>query len=116
MDRPCADELLEALGEFLEQELLPSLSDLRLRFQTLVALNALAIARREVAWGAALEEEDRQDLALLLGVEAPLHDLMGLLAQRIRNGEAPEGTFAFLKAHIARKLKVASPRYLERYR
>lgn len=37
------------------------------------------------------------------------------MAAKIREGQAPPGTFAFLKAHVARKLKVASPKYLERY-
>ncbi|RTI21442.1 DUF6285 domain-containing protein, partial [Thermus scotoductus] len=54
-DRPTAAELLQAVGEFLERELLPALEDPRLRFQTLVALNALGIARRELALGEALE-------------------------------------------------------------
>ncbi|MEZ0347272.1 MAG: DUF6285 domain-containing protein [Thermus sp.] len=115
MDRPTLDELLEAVGEFLERELLPGLSDPRLRFQTLVALNALGIARRELALGEALAEEDRKALAALLGMEAPLEDLLRTLAERIRKGEAPPGIQAFLKAHVARKLRVASPKYLERY-
>lgn len=115
MDRPSLDELLEAVGEFLERELLPGLADPRLRFQTLVALNALGIARRELALGEALEAEEGKELAALLGQEAPLEELLRTLAARIRDGQAPPGTLAFLKAHVARKLRVASPKYLERY-
>ena len=115
MDRPTLDELLEAVGEFLERELLPHVADPRLRFQTLVALSALGIARRELALGEALAEEDRRELGTLLGREAPLGELLRTLAAKIREGQAPPGTFAFLKAHVARKLKVASPKYLERY-
>src|SRR5262249_18332763 len=47
-DRPTAAELLSAVRQFLETELLPTLSDARLRFQTLVAANVLAVAEREV--------------------------------------------------------------------
>ncbi|GLV48998.1 hypothetical protein TJA_21010 [Thermus sp. LT1-2-5] len=115
MDRPTLDELLEAVSEFVEREILPTLQDPRLRFQTLVALNALGIARRELTLGEALKGEDRQALVSLLGVEAPLEELLRLLAERIRRGEAPPGTEAFLKAHVARKLTVANPKYLERY-
>ncbi len=115
MDRPNLDELLEALGEFLEEEILPGLTDPRLRFRTLVALNALGIARRELLLGGALAEEDRRELGALLGLEAPLEELLRALGAKIREGRAPPGTLSFLKAHVARKLQVASPKYLERY-
>lgn len=115
MDRPNPDELLEAVGEFLEREILPGLADPRLRFRALVALNALGIARRELLWGEGLAEEDRRELGTLLGLEAPLEELLRTLAAKIREGKAPPGTLFFLKAHVARKLKVASPKYLERY-
>ncbi|AFV77430.1 hypothetical protein Theos_2453 (plasmid) [Thermus oshimai JL-2] len=115
MDRPTADELLEALSEFLEKEVLPALPDPRLRFQTLVALNALGLVRRELALGAALEAEDAAELRALLGREGNRGTLLQELAQRVREGQAPEGTAAFLKAHVRRKLRVANPKYLERY-
>jgi hypothetical protein len=43
-------------------------------------------------------------------------DLNRELALRIRAGGAPEGTLAHCVATVADKLRVASPRYLERYR
>ena len=39
-DRPTALELLEAVTDFLRSEVLPAASDHRLKFRTLVALNA----------------------------------------------------------------------------
>ena len=45
-DRPAAPELIEAVFEFLSGELLPTIDDHRLRFRTLVAMNALAILLR----------------------------------------------------------------------
>ena len=43
-DRPTAPELIEAVRAFLEAEVLPALGDnARLRFQTLVAVNVLAL-------------------------------------------------------------------------
>ncbi len=46
-DRPNASELATAVREFLEAEILPVLTDHRLRFRTLVAMNALSIVERE---------------------------------------------------------------------
>lgn len=99
-DRPAPAELVEAVREFLEQEILPGLDDQRLRFRTLVAMNALGIAGRELsAEEAGPTEAERR-----------------ALAQRIRAGEVPDGTLAALKEQVAAKLRIASPRYLERYR
>jgi hypothetical protein len=100
-DRPNAAELVEATHEFLEREILPALEDRRLRFRTLVAMNALGIAQREL-------ESTEQD---------PLRaEELAELARRIRAGDVLDGTLGLLKEHVAAKLRVASPRYLERYR
>jgi len=100
-DRPNAAELVEAAREFLEREILTALEDHRLRFRTLVAMNALGIAQRELESTVqpALTDEELAELA-----------------RRLRGGDVPEGTLALLKEHVAAKLRVASPRYLERYR
>jgi hypothetical protein len=57
-DRPTAQELIEAARLYLEKELLPALSDARLRFQTLVAANVLSVAGRELAGEARLARVD----------------------------------------------------------
>jgi Domain of unknown function (DUF6285) len=100
-DRPTPAELVEAAREFLEREILPTLTDHRLRFRTLVAINALAIAQR------ALESTEPDVLS---------PEETAALARRIRAGDMPDGTLALLKRHVAAKLRVASPRYLDRYR
>jgi hypothetical protein len=98
-DRPTALELLEAVEEFLSSEVLPTLDDQRLKFRTLVAMNALGIARREL-------DAD----------EPGLHeDELRELARRIRAGEISDDTHAVLKEHVAAKLRVSNPKYLERY-
>jgi hypothetical protein len=98
-DRPTAQELIEATREFLETEILPTLDDHRLKFRTLVAMNALAIVRRELT-------EAEPGLSRVELAE---------LARRIRAGDPPEGALALLRDHVAAKLRVASPRYLDRY-
>jgi len=37
------------------------------------------------------------------------------LARRIRAGEPPEGALQLLKEHVAEKLRVSNPAYLEKY-
>jgi hypothetical protein len=100
-DRPTALELIEAVTEFLSTEVLPAASDHRLKFRTLVALNALNIARRE------LESAGK---SLLLGEEEA-----AALARRIRSGDVPADALSLLKEHVAAKLRVSNPAYLEKY-
>lgn len=100
-DRPTPLELLEAVSEFLAREVLPVLDDRRLRFRALVALNALGIAVRELADPG----------------EPPLSEVEAReLAARIRAGGADPRLLPLLKREVEAKLRVASPRYLERYR
>jgi hypothetical protein len=97
-ERPSAEELAEAIEEFLAGEILPTVADARLRFRTLVALNALGIVRRELA---KLPSED----------DAELREL----AARIRAGDVPPGALARVKADVEERLRIASPAYLDRY-
>jgi Domain of unknown function (DUF6285) len=98
-DRPNALELIEAVTEFLSSEVLPTAADHRLKFRTLVALNALGIAYRE------LEATDD----LVIGQEE-----LGELARRIRAGDVDEDLHARLKEHVAAKLRISNPAYMER--
>jgi hypothetical protein len=97
-DRPTAEELAESVREFLETEILPVLDDHRLRFRTLVAMNALGMVEREVAAPPADREADRE------------------LARRIRAGEVGVEALPALKEAVAAKLRTSNPGYLERYR
>ena len=84
-DRPTAAELIDAVRGYLEKELLPALTDARLRFQTLVAANVLAIAGRELATEADSLEEEWTLLDGLLGpVEKPARGLREAVERRNR--------------------------------
>ncbi len=98
-DRPDASELIEAVFEFLAGEVLPTADDQRLKFRTLVAMNALGIARREL---------EAPSNSLLLD-QTQLADL----AARIRAGESVD--LSELKEHVAAKLRISNPAYLEKY-
>ena len=98
-ERPTAQELTEAILEFLGGEILPTLDDQRLRFRTLVAMNALSIVHRELA---ALPVEDDAELRALVVA--------------IRAGDVPPGTLRRVKADVEARLQIASPAFLESYR
>jgi hypothetical protein len=101
-DRPSPPELVEAVREFLEAEILPALDDHRLKFRTLVAINGLGIAQRELEAGEA-------------GPPSLSREELADLAARIRAGDVPPGALELLKQHVAAKLRVSNPRYLAKY-
>jgi hypothetical protein len=98
-ERPTAQELAEAILEFLGGEILPTLTDHRLRFRMLVAMNALGIVYRELA-------------ALPVADDAEQRDLV----RAIRSGDVPPGTLRRVKADVEARLRIASPGFLEKYR
>ena len=94
-DRPNASELATAVREYLETEILPVLTDHRLRFRTLVAMNALSIVEREAPGPTQADWET---------------------ARRIRAGDIRPGDIQQLRAEVEARLAIASPGYLARYR
>ena len=97
-ERPTAQELTEAILEFLGGEILPTLTDPRLRFRMLVAMNALGIVYRELA-------------------ELPVEDDSELreLARMIRADDVPPDALRRVQASVEARLRIASPQFLERY-
>lgn len=125
-DRPNTSELSDAVKEFLEQEILPTISDARLKFRVLVAMNALTMISREVN----LEENNLQNefssLKSLLHQDVPnpesfsrlkaiTTELNSELSSRIRSGNVPENVFAHLEEVTRAKLAITNPAYLRRY-
>jgi hypothetical protein len=98
IERPTPQELTEAIQEFLAGEILPTLTDHRLRFRMLVAMNALSIVYRELERLPVEDDTEQRELAA-----------------RIRAGDVPPGTIARVKADVAERLRIDSPRYLETY-
>ena len=97
-ERPTAAELAEAILEFVGGEILPTITDQRLRFRTLVAMNALSIVYRELERLPPVDDGEQRELAV-----------------RIRAGDVPPGTLERIKRDVAARLRIASPRYLEHY-
>jgi aminoglycoside phosphotransferase (APT) family kinase protein len=96
-DRPAAGELATAAREFLETEILPAVGDdHRLRFRTLVAMNALTIVERESV------------------PPAPPDSARVAFARRLRAGDLRDEDLDALRQDVELRLRVASPRFLER--
>ena len=108
-DRPTAAELVNAVREFLERDVFPSV-DGRVQFHTRVAMNALAMVERELDLGAEQAAQHARDLASL-GVADDAE-----LAAAIRSGaldDRLDGVRAAVRRTVRAKLEVANPKYLE---
>jgi hypothetical protein len=127
-DRPTATELLTAVREFLEHDVLPGLEG-RKRFHMLVATNVLSIVAREIEEEETLLVAEWRRLRDLLRVDdaaaperlgalrAAVRALTERLVERIRAGDADAGSFgdavrAHVRATVVEKLRVANPKFL----
>lgn len=126
-DRPTCAELLAAVRQFIETDVIPRLEGPE-RFHARVAANVLAIVQRELATADMLLRAEHERLAALLGSAGPApHERQALqervredterLCQRIAAGEADSGQWrlavlAHVRQTVREKLEVANPRYL----
>lgn len=101
-DRPTAAELVEAVREFLQRDVMDATSG-RVHFHARVAANVLAIVERELAAGPLAD----------LTAEARAREAD--LARRIRSGEIDdrlESVRREVRATVRAKLLVADPEHL----
>lgn len=111
-DPPTGAELVDAVVEFLRDQLRPSL-DGQLAFHTMVAERVLATVARELRHGLAAEEDERRRLEAILGHGGDLGDLNEELARAIRAGsiDTRPQLIEQLTATVRDKLAIANPRY-----
>ncbi len=119
--RPSAPEMLEAIREFLTDELLSTL-DGRLRFLTRVSANALEVVERELVDGPAAADAERQRLLALLSAaddqdtgKATLTALSRELAGRIRDGSIDlddPALIEHLKLTARADIAITNPKWL----
>ncbi len=105
---PTATELVEAVTEFLRDEVMEETSG-RLRFNARVAANVLGIVERELRMGNEVAEAHARRLERL-GVADDAE-----LAQAIRDGRFDDKhgeLVAELRAATRDRLRIANPRYL----
>ena len=107
-DRPTASELVQAVREWMEQDLSKGIEP-RLTFHLRVAMNMLDIVDRELQLGAPMEQRHASVLREL-GVKDDVE-----LSKKIRNGDFDADVaslVAALRPVIEDKVRVANPKYL----
>ncbi|HMG55089.1 MAG TPA: DUF6285 domain-containing protein [Kofleriaceae bacterium] len=112
--KPDAAALLDAAIDYLERELLPTLSGYH-RFQSRVTINVLAQVRRELALAPAQADAERARLAALLGHDGERDALSRELAARIRAGELALDDPALLdhlRRSLVEALRINNPRWI----
>lgn len=122
-DRPTIDELLEAVADYLRDDVLVNTSG-RTNFHGRVAMNAVEMIRREFATIEDHYSREWDGLDHLLGIQpmpphlsavgAGLQDRNRDLSKRIRAGDADSGEWrakvlAHLRSAIRDKLVVSNP-------
>lgn len=125
-DKPAAEELLEALAQFLDTEVVPAFEGRR-RFHAIVAANVARIVAREIRLGPEQTKREYAALCDLLGkspahpapTEATVAELNAELCARIDNGAADHGDYRrrvidFLRTVVAAKLAIDNPKMLQR--
>ena len=126
MDRPTKLELLEAVRQFLDRELVPELEGVH-RFHARVAGNVLGIVAREIELEGPALRRRHAALAELLACDRPapleppalareVEALERELAERIRAGQADaaperERVLACLWVSVRERLTIANPTY-----
>jgi hypothetical protein len=112
-DRPTIKELIEAVREFLETKVSPSL-DNHMVFHTRVAINVLKIAERELELGPGLENQEHIRLGKLLNQKGTLKELNNELCIRLKQGTMdynnPDLVEHLRKTAVGR-LAVDNPKY-----
>lgn len=107
-DRPTVPELLEAVREWLEGDVMAQ-TDRRLRFHARVAANTLAIAERELALGPAQRAAHADRLAALSVADDA--ELAAAIRAGRFDGARWDAVTASVRAAVADKLAVADPGY-----
>jgi hypothetical protein len=114
-DRPTVAELVEAVREFLERDVMTA-SDTRLAFHARVAANVLSVVERELDAGERQTVEQHRALVALLGHDGPLRELEAELASAIRSGSLDDRraeVVEHVRGTVRAKLEVANPKHLE---
>ncbi|NIJ37771.1 hypothetical protein FHR22_002474 [Sphingopyxis panaciterrae] len=112
-DQPTLDELLGGVIDFLRETVVPEAKP-RTAFQARVAASTLELVWRQIEFGAPAEEQEKQRLIGLLGVNGDLAELNEQLADALADGrldvQSP-GVARHLRATTLEKLAVDQPHY-----
>ncbi len=112
--QPDGINLLDTVIKLLRDEILPALPAEQ-QYGVRMAINAIGIARRQLAHGDAGEAQEQALLAELLGTAGSHAELARLLAQRIRAGQAKHDAALqkLLWQLSLQRVAESAPRYLQ---
>jgi hypothetical protein len=113
-DRPSAAQLVTAVREFLERDVMPA-TEGRVQFHARVAVNVLNTVTRELELSGGFTADERQRASVLLGHDGDADALERELAAAIRSGaldERRDDVRAHVRATVREKLLIANPGYL----
>ncbi len=112
-DRPSAADLVTAVREFLERDVMAA-TEGRVQFHTRVAVNVLSTVARELELGEGFAIEERSRAAALLGHDGEPDALERELAAAIRSGalDDRDEVRGHVRATVREKLLIANPGYL----
>ncbi len=132
-DRPTDRELIEAVAQFVSEELLPlTAENPRLRFRSLIAINVLGIVARELTESEPLMRAEWQRLVTLFEqpdlevpgssgeLRAAIESFNREICRQLRHDTQPESEewqtklVEHLQTTVREKLQIANPRFLER--
>ena len=112
-DQPTPVELINAVAEFLRNDVAPQLSG-HSAFKLRVGLNALDLVVRQLTLEASGDTAETERLSKLLGTSGSLEELNRLLSARIASGEVGFDTSG-LTEHVWQttmdKLAIDQPNY-----
>lgn len=114
-DRPTVVELVEAVREYLERDVMAV--EGRVGFHARVAARVLAMVERELEIGPAQHAAAHERLAALLETDGSVRELETELARRIRAGELTDrsaSVLAVARASVRAKLAVSDPYYVDK--
>ncbi|HEV7878909.1 DUF6285 domain-containing protein [Bradyrhizobium sp.] len=112
-DEPTPTELIKAVADFLRNDITPSISG-HSAFKLRVAINALDLVTRQLAFEHGSDAAETERLAQLLGTQGSLGELNRALADKIASGEADlqtPGLAEHLWQTTMDKLAVDQPNY-----
>lgn len=111
---PSDRQMLEAIRQFLKEEVQPAITDPAVAYRLKVAANSLSIVARECEQSAALAQLEQTRYSQLLSVQGEAEALNRHMAAALRDGEldatAPE-VLAALKEIALAKMAIDNPRY-----
>ncbi len=113
-DRPSAGQLVTAVREFLERDVMPATEGL-VQFHARVAVNVLNTVARELELADGFASEERRRAVALVGHDGDADALERELAAAIRSGrldDRDDNVRAHVRATVREKLLIANPGYL----